>query len=115
MPRDPKLIPLMQEVADFTRPECARCPEPFSCCEAMYCEIARYHAKEYWNVDLVDTGHATLPFMGEEGCVVAPHLRPMCTMHTCRFHREGTSGDPEWDRKFVKLKDRVEQLERASA
>lgn len=111
MPKDPKLIPLMQEVADLTRPECARCPKPHSCCEAIYCEIARHHAKEYWNVELQETGHATLPFMGEEGCTVAPHLRPTCTLHTCRIHVQGTSGDPEWDRKYFELKRMADELE----
>lgn len=103
---------LYQQMADLTKPECASsCRIPHSCCSPEYCQMAREVAKE-WGVELDETDHPTLPFMGDNGCVVAPHLRPMCTIHTCdigafgcKFH---PSPDPEWDEKYFRLREKIE-------
>lgn len=39
----------------------------------------------HYGVELKDTGHPALPFMGEGGCTVAPHLRPLCSLHVCAY------------------------------
>jgi hypothetical protein len=114
--KNPQLIPLMQRMADLTKPECGRCRVPWSCCHWEYCETARHYAKEEWGVDLVDTGHPTVPFLGEQGCTVAPHLRPLCTLHTCQINGVEvpgvhSSGDPDWDREYFALRDEINDLE----
>jgi hypothetical protein len=84
---DEQLIALYQEMADLTRPICARCTPPrppFQCCSALYCWTAQAHARARWNVQLTRTGNETLPYMGEGGCIVAPHLRSLCTIAVCK-------------------------------
>ena len=87
-----------------------RCPR--SCCSPEYCEIARQVAKEEWGVVLEDTGHDVLPFMSGHGCVVEPHLRPMCTLHVCCINSLGfKKGDPAWTERYFKLRDAIERIE----
>jgi hypothetical protein len=90
----PDLLPILyQKIADLTAPscqngtaECAKfCDRKYRCCEGQYCEQTRRFAKEKYNIDLQDTGHPDLPFMGENGCTVAPHLRPVCAIHVCSY------------------------------
>jgi hypothetical protein len=69
-------------------------------------------AKEEWGTELTPTGHPRLPFMGETGCVVPPHMRPMCTMHTCAVNSLGFKmGDMAWTEKYFALRDKIETLE----
>ena len=69
---------------ELTEPECrTSCACPQSCCSPEYCDMTKQWAKEQWDGEIEPTGHDRLPFMGPKGCIVAPHLRPMCTMHTC--------------------------------
>ena len=112
-----KLIDLYQQMYELTEPECAcscRCPR--SCCSPEYCEMAIEMARQYWDVDLepLRTGHDRLPFMGEKGCVVAPHLRPLCTLHTCDVGSFGVkvhpAPDPAWDKKYWRLRGQIDKL-----
>ncbi len=86
-----RLIALYAELGAHTEPECAgnRCPKPLSCCAPMYCDLASDFAREHWGVKLEPGWHPTLPFMGPTGCTVAPHLRPICTAHTCEVNEHG--------------------------
>jgi hypothetical protein len=104
---------LYQRMADFTAPECAQtCPLPYSCCDKMYCDEAARYAFEREGVVLQETGHAMLPFMGEHGCTVPPHLRPLCTVHTCAVNRFGFKpGDEAWTRKYFRLRRAIEKAE----
>src|SRR3989304_1185347 len=114
MSRDPRLIDLYKKIADHTRPECAQCRIPYSCCDAMYCEWARSFARAH-GVDLKDTGFPNpkdLPFIGPEGCVVPPHLRPICSVHACCINSLGfKKGDPKWTKRYFRLRERIEDLE----
>jgi hypothetical protein len=82
---------LYQKMADITSPLCASgqgecgqfCSRKSRCCERRYCLATAAFAKEKYGIDLVPTSNPDLPFMGERGCVVAPHLRPVCTLHVC--------------------------------
>ena len=112
-----KLIELYRQMYELTEPECrCSCRLPHSCCSPEYCEMAMVVAQEYWGVDLepLRTDHPTLPFMGKDGCVVEPHLRPNCTVHTCDISAFGfkmhPAPDPEWDEKYFKLRDEIEEL-----
>ena len=103
---------LYQKMSDLTEPECAKCMIPHGCCDAMYCGITMSWAKERWGVELKPTGHPKLPFMGYDGCTVAPHLRPMCTLHTCEVSSMGyKSGDKEWTDEYFSLRDQINEME----
>jgi hypothetical protein len=102
-----------KNLADFTQPQCATvCRIPFSCCSPEYCDSTIDYARTEYGVTLVPTSHERLPLMGEKGCIAAPHLRPMCTFHTCDigslgFHRT----DPKWTKMYFKKRSVVEKLE----
>lgn len=108
-----KLVELYQQMYVMTEPECrltCRCPQ--SCCSPEYCTMTIQYAKEFWDADLAPTDHPKLPLMGTTGCIAAPHLRPMCTMHTCDINGVGfKKGDPEWTEKYFKLRNKIELLE----
>ena len=77
------------EMAKLTRPKCGECRCPLSCCSPEYCNVARAYARDEWGVELEESGHKNtkdLPFMGPDGCIVEPHLRPLCTVHVCEQH-----------------------------
>ncbi len=106
-----ELITLSQKMFDLTKGECTRCPKPHSCCDAVYCQAAANYAKGTWGIDLPKTNHPTLPFMGPQGCTVPPHLRPICTVHTCEVSSLGFKrGDPEWTKRYFELREAIDTL-----
>jgi hypothetical protein len=102
----------MQEMADHTAPECATvCRIPHNCCDIMYCEIALHYARRTYNIELQPTGHPTLLFMSERGCVVEPYLRPLCTLHVCSIQSLGQKpDDPEWNETYYQLRNHIDDL-----
>ncbi len=93
----------------LTEPECARCRVPHSCCSREYCEIV---LEEHPETRECITSHPKLLFMGKYGCVIAPHLRPICTLHTCAINGFGVKpGDEEWTVKYFNLRDAIDYLE----
>lgn len=107
-----ELIQLYKEMSKHTAPECATaCRVPHSCCSGFYCDIAESYAKEVWNVELKPIGqHPTLKFMSPEGCTVAPHLRPLCTMHTCDISSIGAKkNDPDlvWTARYFEIRTEI--------
>lgn len=108
-----RLVTLYAALSAHTEPECSgKCERPFSCCAEKYCGFAMVFAKEQWNVKLVPTSNALLPFMGSRGCTVAPHLRPMCTAHTCEVCAHGGKrGDEAWTSRYYELMDAISELE----
>lgn len=107
-----KIIALWQKMADHTAPECAHtCRAPHSCCDPMYCEMATETA-QLLGVELQTQNHPTLPYMGPNGCVVPPHVRPLCTLHTCAMNSLGFKpGDDQWTRKYFRLRAAIERAE----
>lgn len=106
-----KLVVLFQKMAELTLPQCQhKCNLPLSCCSAEYCEEAKRYAKEDWGIDLQFTEHPELPFMGEKGCIVPPHLRPLCTLHVCKINAVGTTGDAKWDKEYYSLREKIDNL-----
>lgn len=105
------LVTLCEQMAHITNPVCGNeCTKyrdkKYRCCERKYCEIAREYAKSKYNIELQETGNPELPFMGETGCTVAPHLRPICTLHACPISYAPTSNlgnDPERTSEYFKL------------
>lgn len=107
-----KLISLYKEMYDLTLPECKSCRVPLSCCSPEYCEMAKGIAKNVWGVELQSTDHPKLPFMSPTGCIVPPHLRPNCTMHTCDINSLGfKKNNPVWTDRYFALREQIEQLE----
>ncbi len=107
-----ELVELYSRLAAHTLPECRSCRVPLSCCSAEYCASTIEHAKENWGVELTKTNHPSLPLMGPTGCTAAPHLRPMCTMHTCAVNSLGCKlGDQQWTEKYFELREQIETLE----
>ena len=106
------LIQLYQRMADLTLPECQTCPIPLRCCDATYCTLAMAWASSRWGVTLERTAHPTLPLMGPEGCTAAPHLRPLCTLHTCYVNNLGYKpDDPVWTERYFALREDIEREE----
>lgn len=103
---------LMKEMADLTLPECRDvCRLPLSCCDEMYCEITKHCARRTYGVDLQPTGHPRYPFMGEHGCIVEPHMRPMCTVHVCSIQAFGQKPDDRaWNEAYWQLRNRIDDL-----
>lgn len=70
------------------------------------------HARKRWGIELKPTGHPTLPLMGINGCTALPHLRPVCSLHTCAINSLGCEpGDPEMTTKYFELREEIETLE----
>lgn len=108
-----RLVALYAELAAHTEPECSgRCERPRTCCEERYCTIAMEFAKTQWHVDLTPTWHPTIPLMGDDGCTAAPHLRPVCTAHTCEMCNHGTKrGDPVWTARYNDIMRAIDEIE----
>jgi hypothetical protein len=112
MSKEEQLIELMQQMADLTLPECKHtCALPLSCCSPEYCRMAIQYARDQWGIELQPTDHDRLPLMGAKGCVAAPHLRPLCTLHTCQINSLGCKpNDPQWTSRYFDLRDQIEEL-----
>lgn len=105
-----KIQSLWDRMYEMTNKECGKCRAPYSCCSPEYCEQADEYSQEQ-GVTLQKTDHPTLLFMGPDGCTVLPHLRPMCTVHTCDITALGFhKSDPDWTDSYWKLRDQLRDL-----
>lgn len=103
---------VMRHMAEHTLPECQHtCAVPYSCCSPEYCQMAMEYALEEWGVQLQPTGHERLPLLGEHGCIAEPHLRPLCTLHTCQINGIGIKpGDQKWTDKYFELRQQANEI-----
>jgi len=119
---DQKLIGLYQQMYEMTSPECGcSCKLPYSCCSPEYCQGAIGHAQEHWGITLEPLGtpgrstrNEELPLLGPEGCIAAPHLRPICTVHTCEINAFGfkvKDPDSAWTKRYSRLREEIDSLE----
>ena len=108
-----RLIEHYAELAALTATECSgACARPRSCCEERYCDIAVDFAKTRWQVELQPTWHPALPLMGDDGCTAAPHLRPICTAHTCEICTHGEKrGDGAWTARYYAIMTAIAEIE----
>jgi hypothetical protein len=116
--KNPELIILYEKMSEHTKNECAKnCKLPHTCCSIEYCNIAYEYAKEEYGIELQETdlyhdGHTRLPYMSETGCTVQPHLRPLCTLHTCAIYAWGFKpNDEEWTKKYFEIRERIDEVE----
>lgn len=113
-----QLIALYQEMYELTSPECGgSCTAPRTCCHDSHCDMAAQWAEEMWGIKLEPTGHkrARAKFLDENGCVVPPHLRPICTLHTCSIMAFGFKRDDDaeqsWTKRYFALRSKIEEVE----
>lgn len=111
-----RLTVLFQEMAEHTKPECGSCRVPHSCCDSDYCQSAQEYAQEEWGVDLEplkNPNNSKVPFLGDDNrCRVAPHFRPLCTLHTCAVNGLGAKpNDESWNKRYFELREEIEELE----
>ena len=110
------LIKQYQKMSDLTQPECKTCSSPrgpLTCCNKFACEITLKHARDVWNTDLRKEFDETkqVPFMGKNGCKIAPHLRPHCTFYTCMINVFGSGFNSGWTKQFYRLKNIINKRE----
>jgi hypothetical protein len=100
---------LYWEMYELTRDHCGCEGQPFHCCTKEYCFLAAGFSLLNYGISLSPTGHP-IPFMSEKGCIVPPHLRPICTLHACHISwRSGEfPNDLERTRQYRALKDKIE-------
>lgn len=103
-------VELFRQMADHTSPRCGgpTCGRvgPDRCCSPIYCEEADRTAREK-GIQLPRQDHPRLPFMGVAGCIVPPHLRPLCTLHDCVINGVGEDADVEWTERYFDLRDAI--------
>ena len=79
--------------------------------------MARTFARERYGIELSETDHPELPFMGPEGCTVAPYLRPICTIHACPISYAPVSnlgGCPTRTKEYFDLRKEIFDEAKAS-
>ena len=103
-PSPQALRDIFQELAAHTAPACAGCRVPPLCCSPDQCRITQSMAQDEFHVDLTPliVPDSPLPFLGPQGCVVPPHLRPTCSVHVCGQH---LSKDSDWTRRYWALRE----------
>jgi len=108
-----RLIGHYAQLGALTARECSgQCARPRSCCEEKYCAFAIDFAKARWQVELQPTWHPALPLMGDDGCTAAPHLRPICTAHTCEICEHGEKrGDAAWTARYYEIMNAIAEIE----
>lgn len=99
------LVRLYAEMAALTRQQCGQCLT--YCCNDYYCEQTAKYATSM-GVTLQRTDHPKIPFLGPDGCIVPPHLRPICSVHICE---KLLWKDRQFSKKYFKLRDRICLLE----
>lgn len=105
-----QLIAMYTEMVALTK--CGGCARPSGCCDAMYCTAAKVHARKNWGVELVEVSKGKALFLGENGCVVPPHLRPICSLHHCDIAGLGFFPDDSGrTSRYFEVREQIEELE----
>lgn len=101
----------LDKMAAATRPKCEQCPSVLGkmpvtrCCDKFFCQVTEVTIRELGeNPEGFRGEDAELPFMGEEGCRVPPHLRPVCTGFVCQHHLKS---DPGFASKWEALQKKL--------
>ena len=108
-----KLVILYEQMSELTKPECGSCRAPHSCCAEMYCSLAKELASER-GVTLPEypPNYKGAFYLNRNSCTVPPHLRPLCTLHTCAISGFGFKpGDEQWTKKYFSLRNEIDKLE----
>lgn len=115
-----ELITAYKDVHDLTNGDCKHLcnpNRPYSCCSKEYCDVAKQWAFDEYGIELKVVSNGNLPFVGKDGCVVEPHLRPLCTLHHCDINGfgyrilNGTAEDKIWNDRYEELRHKINMLE----
>lgn len=104
---------LYAEIAALTNEHCKHtCTRMGWCCDYDYCQFAMEDAAKA-GVKLEPTGNPKLPMLGADGkCIVPPHLRRMCSLHSCDISSVGFfKGDRPRTVKYMNLRQQIEKIE----
>lgn len=93
---------VFEKLASLTKKKCEVCVVPesdkqYRCCDKMFCEVVRMDLPMGVSYPWQDSHK--VPFMGDNGCVVSPEHRPLCSAFVCSSHLE--------DRKFRREYERL--------
>jgi hypothetical protein len=85
----------------------------------VYCEAAKRFALDEYGIELKFFDPDTsIPFLSPSGCIVPPHLRPVCSIHACCINSIGAKtkgkGSVEWTKRYFELRYAIEDLEEKS-
>lgn len=101
---------LYRKMAELTAPKCASsCRVPHSCCSIEYCEMAYGEGRKDGVEYPIFSG--PIPHLGPKGCVVAPHHRPLCTLHVCSIAGLGFDPDKKFEEEYFDLRERIDEME----
>ena len=107
------LIDAYQAMSEHTKNECAfGCKVPHSCCSPEYGVMAAKIMRMAKEPIPPDTGSKVCQFMSPTGCVVAPHFRPLCTLHVCCINSTGVKlSDLAWTERYFEIRAEIDALE----
>jgi hypothetical protein len=112
-----KATKLFQQMYDLTKAKCCGCTKrlrPFNnvgCCNVMYCEMADAYSGEHEPVPVDERVQTDIKYLRADGCILAPHLRPICTVHNCQINSLGfVPGDPGWTKRYFKLREKIDAV-----
>lgn len=109
-----KIIRLYKDMADLTLEHCTRtCKTLGLCCSQEYCEFTIEYARDEYGVTLLRTKDLKVPLRAEDGsCTAAPHLRPLCTLHSCDISAVAVfKREPELTKRYYKLRSKIDRAE----
>ncbi|MBC7458191.1 MAG: hypothetical protein H7235_07940 [Bdellovibrionaceae bacterium] len=96
-----KHLEAYREMYEITKPACALSCKTFRCCEPSTCEVTKEEMAER-NITFPETGHKKGCYNSNDGCVLPPYLRPMCSNYLCgKASRENKKVYTDFD----KIKD----------
>ena len=107
-----KEIKLWREMAELTLTKCQEhCRILGSCCSVGSCESTRQIAQFAFGVDLGEPKKRGLYLDDDNRCTIAPHLRPLCSLHQCRIADMGfDQKDRSWTDRYFKLYQQLQVL-----
>lgn len=83
-----RLVISYHKLYEITNRVCGSCSPPYNCCTDFSCHLADRWSSRRWNIKIEPTeefkrGETHVPFLGRCGCIVPPHMRPICTTYFC--------------------------------
>lgn len=103
----PKAVQALRRAARVTKAVCVGCDHdtPARCCSALFCGIVEKGLVAINEPVPAKPGLYGAPFLGPNGCVVPPELRPGCAAYACE-ERLGPAARAERNRQlYLALED----------
>lgn len=103
-----RTVNAIRSLAKLTGAKCGSCiggRGRYRCCDDTFCDLVERGLRAAGH-EVPVTGHPEIRFMGENGCVIAPELRPGCSGYVCPEHLEN---DRSLRRDHNRLLDRCKK------